>query len=121
MDLVLDKTFWCQYALALLPVAIFLGYPIFLYTAVEPADNLLWNIYIFFGMPTHAAPIGSTYKWWNLIYVGADTIKRIFFYFPLGGVALVGLVWYNYKNSSAVAYVMLILVEFIVLFITFSQ
>jgi len=107
--------------LIFLPVFIFFGYPAFLYTAVTPAENLLWNVYNFCGMPTYALPKGSFYKWWNLVYVGTDAIKRIFFYFPVGGLFLIGLVWYNLKHKySTVAYISLLIVEVIVLFITFS-
>lgn len=36
----------------------------------------LWNPYIFCGMPTYAISVG--YKWFNLIYVSLDSVRRVF-------------------------------------------
>jgi len=116
----LFRTDYKLIALVFIPVIMFFGYPIFLYTLAIPADNLLWNIYNFTGMPTAALPRGSYYRWWDLTYVGVDTIKRIFFYFPIGGFALIGLVWYNWKRATTGSYILLLMIEFIVLIITFS-
>jgi len=107
-------------ALVFIPIAMFLGHPIFLFTIAMPYDNILWNIYIFNGMPTAALPHGSYYRWWDLNYVGVDTIKRVLFYFPIGGFALISLVWYNWKRATIGSYILLLMIEFMVLIITFS-
>ena len=113
------KTDWRIILLTLIPVIIFFGYPI-LATSGHYA-NYLWNPYQFGGMPSYASPApGGLYKWWNLICVGVDTVKRVFFYFPVGGFALIGLVWWNWKRFSAVAYFLLLGVELITLIITFQ-
>jgi hypothetical protein len=39
----------------------------------------LWNPYIFCGMPAYAISVG--YKWFNLIYVGLDLLRKIFMVF----------------------------------------
>ena len=36
----------------------------------------LWNPYIFCGMPAYAISVG--YKWFNLIYVSLDSVRKIF-------------------------------------------
>ncbi len=36
----------------------------------------LWNPYVFGGMPAYAIAVG--YKWFNLIYVGIDALRRTF-------------------------------------------
>ena len=91
-------------------------------TAVTPVLNLLWNPYSLGGMPSYALPApGGLYKWWNLFYVIVDTTKHIFFYFPLGGFALVGLVWYNWKYKNAVAYFLLLGVELFTLIIAMDK
>ena len=113
------KTDWRILTLALIPATIFITYPL-LATSGHYA-NSLWNPYSLGGMPSYALPApGGFYKWWNLFYVMVDTTKRIFFYFPLGGFALVGLIWYNWEHRNAVAYFLLLGVELITLIITFK-
>ncbi|MCX6150413.1 MAG: YfhO family protein [Ignavibacteriales bacterium] len=68
----------------------------------------LWNPYIFCGMPAHAISVG--YKWFNLIYVGATTLRTALtgffandytmwtFYLML--LALTSFLFIKYKTGS---------------------
>jgi len=46
------------------------------YLEKERDGFTLWNPYVFGGMPAYAIAVG--YKWFNLIYVGVDALRRAF-------------------------------------------
>jgi hypothetical protein len=108
------------YLLGVLLLVIYLGYPIYLRTAVWVTNDSLWNPYIFGGMPSYAVG-GVGYKWFNLIYVFADTTKIVLYCCPLGVLAFVGAMVWFYHHQTTLAYLLMLFTEIIMLYFAFWE
>ena len=108
-----------EFLLILLPVTIFIGYPIYMHVLVwgRGADEHLWNPYIFCGMPSYALSTG--YPWWNLVGVLFSTFRDVVLHNPIGMVLFAGSVWWLLKKENKLRYGLMILMEFNMLYFAY--
>jgi len=105
-----------QFTLTLLPVVIFIGYPIYMHVGVwgRGAESHLWNPYIFTGMPSYA--ISTGYVWWNLIGVAFSTARDILLYSPYWTVLFAGSIFFFFLKENKLRYIIMIFAELVVLY-----
>jgi len=104
------------FALALIPVAIYIGYPIYIIVGVfsRGIENTLWNPYIFCGMPSYALSTG--YPWFNFLYVIITTTRQMIMLNPLGLVLFAGSVYLVLKRYNKLTYSLMIFMEVMMLY-----
>ena len=107
------------FVLLFTPVAVYIGYPFYLFTGVFPVGigERLWNPYIFGGMPAYA--VGTGYIWWNLLYIVAHTTRTVIFLNPIGTLLFIGSVYWYFKRRGKLTYSLLIIAEVMMLYFAF--
>ena len=104
------------FGLALIPVAIYIGYPIYIMVGVfgRGAENALWNPYIFGGMPSYALTTG--YVWFNFLYVIVSTTINMLLWNPLGMLLFIGAIYLCVKRYNKLTYSLMIFMEITMLY-----
>ena len=113
----MDSDSWRTLGLALIPMIIYIGFPIYMFVGVWTSGDRLWNPYIFGGMPAYA--IGTGYPWWNMINGFVSTTMNVLFYNPIG-TALFGIsVFRLLKRKTIMAYSLMLFMEILMLYFAY--